>query len=538
MQAHQFCFSLTVFNIQRLQIPELFVSNETQPYWRSGPWNGQIFLGIPDMTSRFLDGTHVQNDGSGNVDGFYSADDLGLVILILNSQGQLQENTWDDVKKEWQVTWISQKSNCDVYGICGAFAICNSQTSPICSCLEGFEPRNKQEWIQQNWTSGCVRSTPLSCETANNQNRSADSNKPDGFLQLQTVKVPDFPEASSITQDQCRSQCLENCFCMAYSYDATIGCMSWNGSLVDIQQFSNAGTDLYIRLANAELGKGKKKTIIIIAMTTIIGVFLVLISAYVIWRRSLHPAMKKNREWFRLKKTVTSEEDTRESIIEELSETELQELLQFKFENLAVATNNFHSSNKLGQGGFGPVYKGKLQNDFGMARIFGGRENEANTQRIVGTYGYMSPEYAMQGVFSEKSDVFSFGVLLLEIISGRRNSSFYDSENSLTLLGFAWIQWCEDNILALIDSEIYDTNLHESIMRCIHIGLLCVQEFAADRPTMATVISMLNSEIVNLFPPREPAFIMRQNMLSAVSSHESLKLYSINTASITEIHGR
>ena len=50
--------------------------------------------------------------------------------------------------------------------------------------------------------------------------------------------------------------------------------------------------------------------------------------------------------------------------------------------------------------------------------------------------GYMSPEYAMQGLFSEKSDVFSFGVLMLEIISGRRNSSFYDNENALSLLGF------------------------------------------------------------------------------------------------------
>jgi len=48
----------------------------------------------------------------------------------------------------------------------------------------------------------------------------------------------------------------------------------------------------------------------------------------------------------------------------------------------------------------------------------------------------MSPEYAMQGLFSEKSDVFSFGVLILEIISGRRNSSFYDNEHALTLLGF------------------------------------------------------------------------------------------------------
>ncbi|CAL9772378.1 unnamed protein product, partial [Musa acuminata subsp. burmannicoides] len=58
--------------------------------------------------------------------------------------------------------------------------------------------------------------------------------------------------------------------------------------------------------------------------------------------------------------------------------------------------------------------------DFGMARIFGGDETEVNTKRVVGTYGYMSPEYAMDGIFSVKSDVFSFGVLILEIISGKK----------------------------------------------------------------------------------------------------------------------
>ncbi|GKC22786.1 G-type lectin S-receptor-like serine/threonine-protein kinase B120 [Tanacetum coccineum] len=68
--------------------------------------------------------------------------------------------------------------------------------------------------------------------------------------------------------------------------------------------------------------------------------------------------------------------------------------------------------------------------DFGMARIFGGNQNEANTNRVVGTYGYMSPEYAMEGLFSVKSDVYSFGVLLLEIISGQRNNSFRTPEST------------------------------------------------------------------------------------------------------------
>eukprot|EP00257_Ricinus_communis_P026367 XP_025013781.1 G-type lectin S-receptor-like serine/threonine-protein kinase At4g03230 [Ricinus communis] len=79
--------------------------------------------------------------------------------------------------------------------------------------------------------------------------------------------------------------------------------------------------------------------------------------------------------------------------------------------------------------------------DFGLARIFGGKETAANTNRVVGTYGYIAPEYALDGLFSFKSDVFSFGVVVLEIISGKRNTGFYQPEKSLSLLGYAWNLW-------------------------------------------------------------------------------------------------
>jgi hypothetical protein len=93
----------------------------------------------------------------------------------------------------------------------------------------------------------------LQCEIVKNQNKSSNGNEPDGFLKLNNVKVPDFAELSSVEQDACKDQCLMNCSCTAYLYDAGIGCMSWNGNLIDIQQFQNGGTDLYIRVPYAEL---------------------------------------------------------------------------------------------------------------------------------------------------------------------------------------------------------------------------------------------------------------------------------------------
>ncbi|XP_044978481.1 G-type lectin S-receptor-like serine/threonine-protein kinase At1g11410 isoform X3 [Hordeum vulgare subsp. vulgare] len=77
--------------------------------------------------------------------------------------------------------------------------------------------------------------------------------------------------------------------------------------------------------------------------------------------------------------------------------------------------------------------------DFGLAKIFSSNDTQGTTKRVVGTYGYMSPEYASQGIYSVKSDVFSFGVLLLEILSGKRNSSFHEHEDFLNLLGYVSI---------------------------------------------------------------------------------------------------
>ncbi|XP_050210011.1 G-type lectin S-receptor-like serine/threonine-protein kinase B120 isoform X2 [Mercurialis annua] len=145
--------------------------------------------------------------------------------------------------------------------------------------------------------------------------------------------------------------------------------------------------------------------------------------------------------------------------------------------------------------------------DFGMARIFGGNQNELNTNRVVGTYGYMSPEYAMEGLFSVKSDVYSFGVLLLEIISGRRNTSFRQSDHA-SLIAYAWDLWNEDKAIDLLDPSIRESCNRNEVLRCINVGMLCVQDSAVQRPTMSHVVLMLesNNTSQNLPLPRQPTY--------------------------------
>ncbi|KAI3437309.1 uncharacterized protein J3R85_005442, partial [Psidium guajava] len=168
----------------------------------------------------------------------------------------------------------------------------------------------------------------------------------------------------------------------------------------------------------------------------------------------------------------------------------------------------------------------------------GAKEDQADTLRVVGTYGYMAPEYAMEGRFSEKSDVFSFGVLLLEIVSGRHNTSFNEEDQSLSLLGLAWKYWEEDKVLALVDPKISVRGFEVEVKRCITVGLLCTQELAKDRPTISTVISMINNEIVGLPTPDKPAFTERQTTTDTSSSGQSQKKNSVNHVTLTALEGR
>uniref|UniRef100_A0A803MXA9 Receptor-like serine/threonine-protein kinase n=1 Tax=Chenopodium quinoa TaxID=63459 RepID=A0A803MXA9_CHEQI len=578
-----------------------------RPHWRSGPWNGNIFLGLmyTDEATNYANTYIRQNDKDGTVDFVYTgASTLAYSHYAFSYDGTISEKWWDG--KKWQYVWGAPVTECDLYGSCGAFGSCNPTISPVCRCLKGFRPKNPGEWKKGNWSNGCVRKVSLQC--------GIQGGKDDGFFSVKNVKVPDHTEWSvGLNQVNCRSQCLQNCSCLAYAYDAGAGCMYWSRDLIDIQEFSSGGLDLYLRLPHSEL------------------------------------VQRKNEQLENLKHDENGHQ------------VQLKELPLFEFKRLATATNDFQDSNKLGQGGFGPVYKGTLEDgvqiavkrlsaasgqgleefmnevvvisklqhrnlvkllgccienqekmliyeympnksldfflfdpvkrellnwekrftiiegisrglvylhrdsrlriihrdlkasnilldedlipkisDFGMARIFGNKQDQDNTRRVVGTYGYMSPEYAMEGHFSEKSDVYSFGVLLLEIMTGKKNNNFWLDEQSLTLLGYVWKLWNEDDLQSVIDPLIADPTFSPEILRCIHVGLLCVQEYPGDRPSTSTLLSMIVSDIVDLPCPKQPGFVRRLVSSDTDSSqlHGQKSSSSSNYVSITPLSGR
>uniref|UniRef100_A0A0D3GRY7 non-specific serine/threonine protein kinase n=1 Tax=Oryza barthii TaxID=65489 RepID=A0A0D3GRY7_9ORYZ len=176
--------------------------------------------------------------------------------------------------------------------------------------------------------------------------------------------------------------------------------------------------------------------------------------------------------------------------------------------------------------------------DFGMARIFCSNVTEANTTRVVGTHGYIAPEYASEGLFSIKSDVFSFGVLLLEIISGKRTAGFYQYGKFFNLTGYAYQLWQEGQWHELVDQALGEDFPAMEVMKCVQVALLCVQDSADDRPNMSDVIAMLGSEGLTMPEPRQPAYFNVRISSLAVSSSSFGESYCMSNVTLIEEEGR
>ncbi|KAG8052245.1 hypothetical protein GUJ93_ZPchr0001g32822 [Zizania palustris] len=143
--------------------------------------------------------------------------------------------------------------------------------------------------------------------------------------------------------------------------------------------------------------------------------------------------------------------------------------------------------------------------DFGIARICLSSVTESNTTTAMGTFGYIAPEYYSQNVYSTRSDVFSFGILVLEIISGKRAVGSYRlSGRSYELRRYAWQLWREERCDELVDPSIGEEYQEMDIIRCIQVALLCVQDSAEDRPTMHDVTTMLSNGNRRLLMPAQP----------------------------------
>ncbi|XP_041025382.1 G-type lectin S-receptor-like serine/threonine-protein kinase At1g11410 [Juglans microcarpa x Juglans regia] len=582
--------------------PQLFLYKGKVPWWRSGHWNGEGWSGIPTLQrNRLFNISFVDNENEITTISGVLYPTL-LSTLVVNESGLVQRSVYTEGDSNWLMLGAAPFDQCDIYGKCGAFGKCNELVGSgfECSCLPG---------LQRNASGGCAR------------------------------KRGRHPCAGAAKEAIMPAELFLHGLCKCGCARGIGGCMNWNGNLIDTRVYVDGGQNLYVRVDAVELGidhsgkpaagffASKKRlaiTVVAMLVTSFLIFFFVLL---VIKRKRKRKGSASQSMLFNDANSIPFQDSPK--LDERRGKSDLP---FFELSTVVAATDNFSPANRLGQGGFGPVYKGQLTNgqeiavktlskssrqgteefknevmliaklqhrnlvrlfgcsihkeermliyeympnksldffifdeikrqlldwrkrfeiivgiargvlylhqdsrlkiihrdlkasnvlldaamtpkisDFGLARMFGDDQIEANTNRPVGTYGYMSPEYAMEGLYSTKSDVFSYGVLALEIISGKRNNHFYVGSPCLNLIGHAWDLWKEGKALDMVDSSLGDEASYPAyeVLRCIQIGLLCVQEQAADRPTMLEVVFMLGNE-ANVPSPNKPAFINRR----------------------------
>ncbi|KAI3731053.1 hypothetical protein L1987_62236 [Smallanthus sonchifolius] len=370
--------------------PQVYIRRSSDIKTRIGPYNGISFSGwanyAPDANLTDNLSCMIMNQNETYITCFTNRNTNTLRAMV-TPEGKLEFSEINYPNPEWISIATVSVDYCENYGVCGPYGSCTTDTSPNCGCLKGFELKNVD-----NDTIVCQRRIALDCGPG------------EGFLKFSSLKLPDTENAifsSNTSLLDCELVCKNNCSCTAYANpiitSGGVGCLLWYGGLIDVRVYPQNGQDLYVRLAASELSDlhssfHRKKRVVMEVTLSI---------ASVLSLSGLVSAFCTRRKWMK------------RSDAESSNQMGNAEVPLLSLSKISRATNDFSVDNKLGEGGFGPVYKKKAK-------------------RLL---GYISPEYAMNGLYSIKSDIFSFGVLVLEIVSGKKNRGFVHEDHDDNLLG-------------------------------------------------------------------------------------------------------
>ncbi|KAK8626533.1 hypothetical protein V6N13_134176 [Hibiscus sabdariffa] len=397
--------------------------------WSSGAWNGKIFTDMPEMRLNYIFNYTMYSNENETYFSYSLYNPSILSRCTLDISGQIRQSTWLESNQQWNMFWAQPRElSCNIFNACGPFSSCSDgEFSRSCLCLRGFYRSENQ--IKQGQHRGCTRRIPLTCGTGENRDR---------FFKMNDMS------------------------CSAYAYNTSGHCLRWFGDILDLKQLSakdTSGSTIFIRLAASEFdnGRGANNYIWIIAIP--IGLLVLLPASFLVFRR--RKSLKDRGEMddtsqdillFDVEMTITTSSSEFSDSENPGKRTRKDTAFPlFSFASVSEATENFSLENKLGEGGFGPVYKGKLLNG-----------QEVAVKRL--------------------------------------------SKHSLNLIGHAWTLWEGERGVELVDPKLEDQVSYPMLQRYIHVGLLCVQEMAADRPTMSEVVSMLTNELTVVNSPKKPAY--------------------------------
>lgn len=230
-------------------LPRVILKHDQAITFSTGHFNGYRFVGVPFMKpDSILHCTVTTTEDE--ADYVFWTNNPPLSILTLSYNGVGQRLLYDEGTKAWETFIYLLADECDRFSNCGAFSVCNMSNFPVCGCLEGYAPRNRDEWDQQIFSGGCVRRTLPDCSGG------------DGFLLMPLFKLPHLINSTvdmNISLNECRDKCTRDCSCTAYASanvtDGMGGCITWFGDLLDLRVLEMNVQDLYIRVPASSLGK-------------------------------------------------------------------------------------------------------------------------------------------------------------------------------------------------------------------------------------------------------------------------------------------
>ncbi|XP_016648240.1 PREDICTED: G-type lectin S-receptor-like serine/threonine-protein kinase At4g03230 isoform X2 [Prunus mume] len=496
--------------------------------------------------------------------------DEGKLYLMRIDVGGIFRLYSHDLKKNaiWSVEWESSKEKCVPKGLCGFNSYCVLiDLEPDCRCLRRFESVNPG-----NQTSGCERNFVADACKNRNENFTYTMEK----LENTTWEDSSYMSLTLSDEDDCIQGCLEDCDCEAVFFDGT-NCRKQrlplrygrrdNGTsdraLIKVGVPTKPDTDPRIVQPGSKK-KARKWIWIGTAIGAALLVMVLSISSYLLRRKlfsgETNPMIENEMlEWMESDRSTDDVNGLQ-------NDGKLgNNLTVFSYASVVAATTNFPEENKLGQGGFGPVYKGKLVTgqeiavkrlsrcsgqgtlEFKNELILISELQHTNLVQLFGFCIHGEERMLIYAYMPNKSlDYFLFDstrAMLLDwtkrfnIIEGIAQGLLYLHKYSRMR---AWELWKEGRGLELMDPTLKDSCTEDQLLRCFHVGLLCVEENAADRPCMSDVVSMLITETISLPLPTRPAFITIRNVIvSDVNiSRRELQIISVNGLSNTTVDGR
>ncbi|KAK1364894.1 G-type lectin S-receptor-like serine/threonine-protein kinase [Heracleum sosnowskyi] len=478
-------------------IAQLILYRNQDPLWRGGPWNGLGWTGVPEMAADFIFNiSYVDNpDEVYLIDYMQNASILSR-MTINESTGTLQRLTWQQSDQKWFNFFSAPRDQCDIFSHCGAFGDCNIYNAGEyeCKCPPGFEPKSPHDWDSRDGSQGCVR-----------KRKGQVCGNGEGFIKLAKMKLPDTTITrldKNLGLEDCQDLCLKNCSCTGYSAanvrgGHSNGCITWYDKLVDLREFSGGGQDFYLRVDAVEYANYLKKSKRIPGFLKIL--FLVLLSAAILGK--LH--------------------NGQDIAVKRLSNTSGQGTEEFRNEVTLIA---------------------RLQHK-NLVRLFGYCIQKDEKMLI---YEYL-PNKGLDGFLFDNERRYmldwrrrfdiALGIARGMIILGRKNSTCY-TENSVNLIGHVWDLWGKSSVMEIVDPSLGESHEYDpEIFRCIHIGLLCVQESATARPSMSEVVFMLCND-TSLPPPGQAAFIFRADIGPTNTGSGSVGALSANEVTISMVLGR